>query len=159
MPMNAGFPGRTLLLAVLGLVLALPAAWAMAQEMAVVPVRVIYPGETISADALDEVILRRPPRGMASVAHRLDDLDGKVARRTLLPGRLVPLSSVREPYLVERGEAVTVTFMEGNLTISLLAVPLEPGAAGEVIRLRNIDSGAIITGIVMGDGTVRIGAS
>lgn len=145
-----------------GLISALPLFFASpsgAEEIAVVPLRVIYPGETISAAALDEVVLRRPPRGVAEIARAPEDLDGKVAKRTLLPGRLVPLSSVREPYLVEQGTTVTAIFSAGALTITILAVPLQSGAAGDLVRMRNIDSGAVFTGIVMQDGSVRVGAS
>ncbi|MBN7761909.1 flagellar basal body P-ring formation protein FlgA [Nitratireductor aquimarinus] len=131
---------------------------AVAQEQAVVSTRVIYPGETISVDALNEVMLRRPPRGNTAVARMLEDIDGKVARRTLLPGRLIPISYVREAYLVETGSPVTVTFNEGALSISLRAVPLEHGAAGDMIRLRNIESGRTFTGVVLADGTVEVGA-
>ncbi|MCT8997785.1 flagellar basal body P-ring formation chaperone FlgA [Chelativorans intermedius] len=155
----SGFPGRRVLLAGLLATLACAPLPAVAQDMVVVPVRVIYPGETVTAEALREVVLRRPQRHMAEVARGPEELDGKVARRTLLPGRLVPLSSVREPYLVEQGTAVTVVFTAGALTISLVAVPLQSGAAGDLIRLRNLDSGAVITGTVMSDGTVRVGAS
>ena len=45
------------------------------------------------------------------------------------------------------------------MVISITAVPLEPGAAGDVVKLRNVDSGRIFSGIVMADGTVRVGAS
>ncbi|EIM74694.1 flagellar protein FlgA [Nitratireductor aquibiodomus RA22] len=133
----------------------LPAA---ALEQAVVSTRVIYPGETISVDALDEVVLRRPPRGNTAIARMLEDIDGKVARRTLLPGRLIPISYVREAYLVETGSPVTVTFSEGPLVISLRAVPLQAGAAGDMIRLRNIESGRTFTGVVLADGSVQVGA-
>ncbi|MFC6490355.1 flagellar basal body P-ring formation chaperone FlgA [Nitratireductor sp. GCM10026969] len=151
--------GRRFRFAGLAAALALVTASAAAQETVVVPLRVIYPGETVSANALNEVTLRRRQKGMAAIARAPGDLEGKVARRTLLPGRLVPLSSVREAYLVEPGTAVTVIFSEGALTISLTAVPLESGAAGDLIKLRNMDSGAVITGIVMADGTVRVSAS
>lgn len=129
-----------------------------AQEQAVVSTRVIYPGETISVDALDEVFLRRPPRGNTAIARMLEDVDGKVARRTLLPGRLIPISYVRDAYLVETGTPVTVTFSEGPLVISLRAVPLQAGAAGDMIRLRNIESGRTFMGVVLADGSVQVGA-
>jgi flagella basal body P-ring formation protein FlgA len=35
---------------------------------------------------------------------------------------------------------------------------LQNGSAGDVVTLRNIDSGAIIKGTVASDGTVRLGA-
>ena len=60
------------------------------------------------------------------------ELDGKVARRTLLPGRYIPVNSLREACLVEQGAAVQVVFVAGGLTISATAVTLEPGAAGDL---------------------------
>ncbi|TIS61702.1 MAG: hypothetical protein E5W93_06825, partial [Mesorhizobium sp.] len=38
-------------------------------------------------------------------------------------------------------------------------VTLQPRAAGDLIKVRNIDSGKIISGIVMADGTIKVGAS
>jgi len=36
---------------------------------------------------------------------------------------------------------------------------LQPGAAGDFVRVRNIDSGKVFSGTVMADGTIRVGAS
>ena len=36
-------------------------------------------------------------------ARQADELVGKVAKRTLLPGRFVPLAAVRDAYLVQQG--------------------------------------------------------
>jgi flagellar basal body P-ring formation protein FlgA len=132
---------------------------AFAQETAVVATRTIYPGETIGAEALDEVPLKRGNRDLSAMAMLPGEVAGKVASRTLLPGRLIPLNSVREPYLVEAGAPVQVLLIQGALTISLSGVPLEPGAAGDLIKIRNLDSGAVFSGIVMADGTVRVGAT
>lgn len=132
---------------------------AFAGETAVVPTRVIYPGEAIDAGLLEIVRLRSGKTRPAGVVNSPDELEGKVARRTLLPGRPIPLGSVREPYAVEAGAPVQVLFVQGPLTISLSAVPLQPGAVGDLIKMRNIDSGAVFTGTVMADGTVRVGAT
>ena len=55
------------------------------------------------------------------------------------------------------GEPVTAMFVHGGLTITAMAVPLEPGALGDMVRLRNPDSGKVFSGIVLADGTVRLG--
>ncbi|APH73627.1 flagella basal body P-ring formation protein FlgA [Aquibium oceanicum] len=138
-------------------VLSTVAGHAAAQEMAVIPKRVIYPGETIEVAALSEVPLRRSSRITTSIAMYVDQIDGMVAKRTLLPGKLIPLSSVREAYLVEAGAPVRVNYVEGSLQISTVGVPLQPGAAGDVVRVRNSESGAVLTGTVMVDGTIRVG--
>lgn len=132
---------------------------ATAQETVLVATRTIYPGQTVTADALQEVPLRRQLRNPASVERDWEALEGKVAKRTLLPGRMIPTGSVREAWIVEPGKPVQARFVHGALEIAMSAVALQAGAAGDMVRLRNIDSGTVFSGIVMADGTVRVSAS
>ncbi len=142
-----------------GFALLAAAGPALAQQATtVVPKRVIYPGEVIDASQIDEVAFTPRPLGI-TIAMVPEDVEGKVARRTLLPGRLIPLNFLREAYAVEPGNPVSVVYVSGALTISITGVPLQSGAAGDQIRVRNVDSGAILTGTVMADGTVRVGSS
>ena len=86
---------RASLFAGLGLAIA---AWSMpaaAQELGVIPTRIIYPGETIVIDALQMARVRKGRTTTVVFAHQMDELVGKIAKRTLLPGRFVPLASVR----------------------------------------------------------------
>ncbi|MDP3897962.1 MAG: flagellar basal body P-ring formation chaperone FlgA [Mesorhizobium sp.] len=135
------------------------AAPASAEGVVIVVNRIIYPGETIGPDAIEEVAFAPAKPLTSPVATLAEDVEGKVARRTLLPGKLIPVSSLREPFLVQAGSPVAVLFVQGGLTIAATAVPLEPGAIGAVVKLRNIDSGKVFSGIVMADGTVRVGAT
>lgn len=156
--MMGRFLTRRTTLAGLVAALAFLAVPVQAEERVVVPTQVIYPGETIYAGALKEMILNRRKRHTPNLAHSPQQLDGKVARRTLLPGRMISLASVREPHLVERGTEVTAVFSDNGLTISARAVPQQSAGAGDLVKLRNMDSGATFTGIVMRDGTVRVSA-
>ena len=152
------FPGLffpSLLLAIIGSTLAAGAAFAA--DMVVVTNRVVYPGETVEAVALRQVVLRQGKQAPDAVALSATDIEGKVARRTLLPGRYIPLSSVREAYVVEQGAAVQAVFASGPLVISATAVTLEPGSPGDLVKVRNIDSGKVLSGTVMADGSIRIG--
>lgn len=132
---------------------------ARAQEVVLIPNRVIYPGEAIDLALLKEVTLKPGRTVPPAVAFRAPELEGKVAKRTLLPGRYIPTNAVREAWLVEQGASVQVMFVSGGLTISATAVTLQPGAAGDFVRVRNIDSGKILSGTVMADGSIRVGAS
>ncbi|WP_237684184.1 flagellar basal body P-ring formation chaperone FlgA [Pseudaminobacter soli (ex Zhang et al. 2022)] len=136
---------------------ALGCAPALAGQAVLVPNRVIYPGETIVANALRELILAEGKVAPENVVIELSGLEGKIAKRTLLPGRYVRPNALREAYVVEKGVAVEMIFAAGGLTISATAVTLEPGSAGDMVKLRNVDSGKIVSGTVMGDGTVRVG--
>jgi flagella basal body P-ring formation protein FlgA len=130
-----------------------------AGEVVLIPNRVIYPGETVTLGALKEVTLVPGKHKPDAVATRTEQLDGKIARRTLLPGHYIPVNAIRAPWVVEQGAPVQVIFAAGPLTISAAAVTLEPGSAGDLVKVRNLDSGKIFSGTVMADGTIRIGAS
>ncbi|RUW89789.1 flagellar basal body P-ring formation chaperone FlgA [Mesorhizobium sp. M7A.F.Ca.US.010.02.1.1] len=128
-------------------------------EVVLIPSRVIYPGETINLAALKQVTLIVGKHKPEAVATRVEELDGKVAKRTLLPGRYIPSTAIREAWLVEQGASVQIFFIAGGLTISATAVTLQPGAAGDLVKVRNIDSGKILSGTVMADGTIQVSAS
>ncbi|TPI54555.1 MULTISPECIES: flagellar basal body P-ring formation chaperone FlgA [unclassified Mesorhizobium] len=131
----------------------------LAGEVVLIPNRVIYPGETIELAALKQVTLipgKHKPDAVTTVA---EELQGKIAKRTLLPGRYIPAAAIRDAWLVEQGAAVQVFFIAGGLTISATAVTLQPGSAGDLIKVRNSDSGKILSGTVMADGTIQVSAS
>jgi flagellar basal body P-ring formation protein FlgA len=147
------------ILAAASLALLVSAAPARAQEVVFIPNRVIYPGETIDLAVLKEVTLKPGKVIPPAVTFRVPELEGKVAKRTLLPGRYIPSAALREAWLVEQGASVQVMFVSGPLTISATAVTLQSGAAGDFVRVRNIDSGKVFSGTVMADGSIRVGAS
>lgn len=130
---------------------------AAAEDVVLVPNRTIYVGETVSQSALREVVLKPGKRIPDGVAFRFEDLDGKVARRTLLPARYIPVSSLREAWLVEQGAPVQVLFEAGSLKITVTAMCLQSGSAGDLVKVRNMDSGKVFSGVVANDGTVRVG--
>ncbi len=120
-----------------------------------VPTVTIYPGDVISSAQLSE---RRFALQGGSVFDTREAVVGKVARRTLLPGKPIALNAVREPHAVNLGGTAIAIFQAGGLTITSKVQPLKAGAVGEVIEARNIDSGKIITGTVQADGSIRVGA-
>ncbi|GGK34361.1 flagellar basal body P-ring formation chaperone FlgA [Salinarimonas ramus] len=149
---------RSALLAVAALAAAASApALAAGPVTLPVPTITIYPGETIK----DTVIVERDfpaSTGDLAVIREARALVGKVARRTLLPGRVVPQNAVEDAKLVVRGETTQVVFAADGLVISTLVTPLENGGAGDRVRARNLDSGLVIVGIVQDDGSLRVGA-
>jgi flagella basal body P-ring formation protein FlgA len=158
--MNRAVPSRRISrIAGLGLALI---AWSLptaAEELGVTPTHVIYPGETINAESLQMARVRKGKPTTTEFAHRTEELVGKIAKRTLLPGRFVPLAAVREAFLVNQGASVQAILVQGGMTISATAILLESGSAGDVVKVRNKDSGAVFSGTVMADGTIRVGAT
>lgn len=123
-----------------------------------VPTTTIYPGQIIDDGMITDRSVTPSQIGRMQIVPQRSELVGMVARRTLLPGRPVPVIAVAIPDLVPRGAAIELRFEEGGLSILAQATALEAGSAGDVIRVRNSDSGLIINAVVQSDGTVRVGA-
>jgi flagella basal body P-ring formation protein FlgA len=121
-----------------------------------VPNITIYPGDMVTDQLLVERAFTVPPGESWPVHKSRQGLVGKVARRTLLPGKPIPLNSVRTVDVISQGKPVTIVFQAGALTITGQAVPLQSGGVGDVLSLRNVDSGTIIRGVVQADGTVHV---
>ena len=51
---------------------------------------------------------------------------------------------------------VRLVFEEGDLTISTYASALQGGAAGDVISVRNLESGFTLSGVIAPDGTIHV---
>lgn len=123
--------------------------------MAVVPKRIIYPGEELQAGQLEEVEVTNPNL-VKGYAERISAVAGLVTKKTLLPGRVILVSALREPFAVSRGSTVMLVFESGPLVITAAGTPMQDAAIGELIRVRNKDSGVIVSGTVMANGTVHV---
>jgi len=85
-----------------------------------------------------------------------DDLDDLCARSILRPGTLLTSRHLVPIDLVERRQNVTVVARAEGLEITMRAVALEDGAAGEIVRLENPETGKTLTGRVAEDGRVIV---
>jgi flagella basal body P-ring formation protein FlgA len=150
---------RTAALAAAAVIVGVGASGALAAQLVTLPVPIatIYPGSIIEADQLTERTYVQSQIGTGYI-DAPSALVGRVARRTLLPDHPIPAIAIDEVDLVTRGTSVQLVFQQAGLLITAYAAPLEDGSAGDVIRVRNIDSGATVMGVVQPDGTVRVGA-
>lgn len=119
---------------------------------AVVPVRAIRGQSVISAEDValsDEQV----PGALAA----LDAVIGREARITLYPGRPILKGQVGAPALVERNQLVRMTYAEGGLSITADGRVLDRGGVGEIVRVMNLASRQIVSGVVTQAGTVEVG--
>ncbi len=122
---------------------------------AVVPTETIYPGDIINSGQLEEVEVTNPNL-TGDYAKRIREVTGRVSKRTLVPGRTISISSLRQPFAVTRGSNVRLVMSMGSMTITAAGTPLDDGAIGDSVRARNMDSGIIVNGTVLENGTIRV---
>lgn len=121
-----------------------------------VPATAIYPGDLIKDQMIIERSVAPNMPGAAAFAGDRAMAVGRIARRMLLPGHLIPLNAIEEQKIVTRGNVVKVVVEDGSLSIVTYGSSLQSGSPGSLIQLRNLDTGVIIRGVVQPDGSVRI---
>ncbi len=129
---------------------------ARAEDAVPVPTVTIYPGDIIRDAMLTDRDMPGDFAGRRSTVLDRSGLVGKTARRTLLPGLPISTNAVGEPKIVTIGAMVRVVFIEGGLTISTYASALQAGAVGDVIPVRNMESGLTISGTIESDGSIKV---
>ena len=111
-------------------------------------------GSVLSADdlqlaPLDLTTLRSP-------CLSLKDLLGKRLKRSVRMGTAIDRSIVEFPPLVKRGDVVTITAQKGALAVTATGVAGRDGREGEVIPVRNTNSGRKILCKVTAPDNVQV---
>ena len=117
---------------------------------------VVYPGQPVTSRGLSDraFIVKDEKLGLFIADTAL--LEGQVAKRRLLPGRAIRVSDIETPDAVKAGGPVTLLFKAGSLEITGLGTALQSAKEGEIIKVRNADTGIVVTGVVSEAGLVRI---
>lgn len=129
---------------------------AFAKQRRPVSTITIYPGDIIRDQMLVDAEFPDAD-GNGVFANDRGQLVGKAAKRTLLPGNPIPLNAVGIPKIVSIGAMVRLVFEEDGLEIATYATALQSGAAGDVISVRNMESGVTLSGTIRPDGSIRVG--
>lgn len=155
--LKRAFLKSSALIATSFLVLSVPAAQAAERMTFVVPSVTVYPGQILNNISLVEKQFYISPPAAKQYVLSPAQVTGKVARRTLISGKPILVTALSEPSMVTRGEPALMIFTSGPLTITAAGTPLESGAVGDFIRIRNVDSGLIVSGTVLADGRIQVG--
>jgi flagella basal body P-ring formation protein FlgA len=132
-----------------------PAALAEDFGYAIVPTQIIYPGQQLDANLLQRVEVTNPNL-TPGYAQQESDILGMVTTRTLLPGRTIQVSALRQRFTVKRGDKVLLVYDHDGLKITAAGTPLQDGVVGNLIPVRNTDTGVIINGTVMQDSSILV---
>lgn len=98
------------------------------------------------------------PAGQWS-AHHLSDLSviqGSELMRDMVPGQVIRRQDIRPSVLVKKGQMVSFQVgQSADFMITATVQALQDGRMGEQIRLKNPDSGRILSGVVTGLNAVK----
>ena len=111
-------------------------------------------GVPLGEDDIEWELRRLERIGHAPIS--AENFDGLRARTQLRAGMVLDQRNVERIPLVERNQSVQVTAQRGNLRVRLKALAMQAGGKGDLIRIKNTDSGQTMQGRVQADGTVLL---
>jgi flagella basal body P-ring formation protein FlgA len=115
----------------------------------VVANQLILPGQTVAADQVrTETYEDFPLRN--DLARNLDEVVGRMPRRAISTGLPVLRADLIEPFQVQRGDLVDVTAIAGAAQLHTPALAQTPGRQGDIISLKNAQSGKIFRARIEG---------
>lgn len=131
-----------------------PAAPAVELRSVVVASGLLQRGTRIQPDQVE--IAERDARTLGGVVvERIEDVLHAELVRDIPAGSVLRGSDIRPAWLVRKGQLVQLSWSPTpGFQISARVEAMENGRMGEPVRLKNRDSGRIISGVVTGLGTV-----
>lgn len=121
----------------------------------VVATQLLRRGTMVSAEQLQEIDhsgLGLDPQTVVSIK----DLENGEMVRDITAGTPLRSHDVKRAVLVKQGQSVLLTVAQGNgLSITARVDALQDGKMGEQVRLKNPESGRLVSGIVTGPNAAR----
>jgi flagella basal body P-ring formation protein FlgA len=124
----------------------------------VVPTHDIARGETIGDDDLTTKLVPAL-RASGTFIRDLQDVAGREAKRALRAGEIIRSSDLKRPTLVAKGATVTMVFEVPGMALTSTGRALAEGGEGDTIAVLNPTSYRQVSAVIIGPGTVRVGAA
>ena len=124
------------------------------QWSVIVPRAALAAGTILTADMLEERMTNQPPGG--ALVKGVSEAVGLRLVAALQPGNVLTTRNVARAPTVMKGETVTLLAEGDGFTISATARVEEDGYEGDLVTVRNVKSGIVLSGRVAQGGTVII---
>lgn len=124
------------------------------QWSVIVPRVALAAGTILTADMLEERMTNQPPGG--ALVKGVSEAVGLRLVAALQPGNVLTTRNVARAPTVMKGETVTLLAEGDGFTISAAARVEEDGYEGDLVSVRNIKTGILLSGRVAQGGTVII---
>lgn len=125
------------------------------KEWSIIVPRASLPAGTIlTRDMLEERVTKQPPGG--ALIKGIDEAIGLRLIAALQPGNVLTNRNVARAPTIMKGETVTLLAEGEGFSISATGRAEEDGFEGDLVSVRNIKSGMVLSGRVAASGTVII---
>ncbi len=124
-------------------------------QMVVVVARPIQRGEIITPQHL--AFEKREVSNLRDdFVTQIGQVENKQAIRQLESGSILSLRNFADPKIIKRGDKVVISTAKPNFSIKMSGVAMMDGSKGQLIRVKNQNSGRIINATVVEPGLVVV---
>ena len=124
-------------------------------ESIVVSRRPLVRGQTLGAD---DVMLSQVDTSRLHKAYfvRIEDVVGLRSKRAVGSGKTLHAGMLEREKLVKRGSQVEIVSISDGLQVRMRGKALGNGGQGDRIKVKNLNSGRVVTGTVASNGVIRV---
>ena len=124
------------------------------QTMVVALKRSLQVGETVGPN--DIIMVPRATRSATDIFVDPEHVIGRRMRSTLGAEQILHLRHLEPDWLVQSGTPIALQVSVGAISVIAPGEALENGRLGDVVELRNLSSGELVKGIVIGENSVNL---
>jgi flagella basal body P-ring formation protein FlgA len=118
--------------------------------------RVIKAGEIISRNDITTAKVKIN-RLRENFLIESNDIIGMQAKRPLSSGILLKNSDLIRPAVIRQNDPVNIIYSSGNIKLKTTGTSIGNGAIGDMIKVKNEDTGTVLLGQIVDKNTVQVG--
>ena len=107
-------------------------------------------------DVEDLVLVETNRKNVKSYFGDIRNVEGRKAKRTIYRGQLIKPQHVTEIWTIEKDQVVVLINKIGRIRVEASGIALESGQKNDIIKVKNIASGDIISGIVLNEKNISV---
>ena len=88
-----------------------------------------------------------------------NDIIGMQAKKVLANGSLIKRSELRNPLVIKINDPVNILYYSNNIRLKTSGTALGSGSVGDMIKVKNEDTGAVLLGQIINKNTVQVGTN
>ena len=104
----------------------------------------------------DLVLVEATKRNTQSYFSSVNDVIGRKAKRTIYRDQLIKPQHVTTLWLINADQTVMIVNMAGRIRVETVGVALENGQKNDIIKVQNVVSGEIISGVVESEKNISV---
>ncbi|RTK92909.1 MAG: flagellar basal body P-ring formation protein FlgA [Rickettsiales bacterium] len=88
----------------------------------------------------------------------IKDVVGMQAKKYIASGQMIKNSDVASPNIIKNGDPVNIIYSTGVINLKTIGTSMGAGAIGDMLKVKNSSSGAVLLGQIINKNTVKIGS-